>query len=157
MVKINQIKGNEDVLDKFSITTCGKVIDTSKNKEIETFKSSGYRVFLDTKTHNKTHVRHVHNLVAEAFIGSKPNGVFNAVHKDGNIYNNNINNIAWIKPKSNKSYIMATNNETGEKIIVKSRANFCRKHNIDNSSLGKCLRGELKSTGGFKFEKIEER
>ena len=118
MYKINKLRGNEDVLDKFSITTCGKVFDTKKKKEVEVFDLSGYkRVFLETNTVNKTHVRHVHNLVASAFCGNQPNGILNANHKNGNTDDNIARNISWTKVKKSKEYILVTNIKTVKNAI----------------------------------------
>jgi hypothetical protein len=54
--------------------------------------------------HGKLHTFTVHRLVAEAFIGPRPDGlVIN--HKDGNAGNNVVSNLEYVTPKQNSQHL----------------------------------------------------
>jgi len=78
----NQKKWNRPRLRKLSTDVCG-------------------RKFLNIKKSGKVFMRRVHILVAEAFIGERPKGMF-CCHNDGNPNNNNVNNLRWDTAKSNQ-------------------------------------------------------
>lgn len=59
----------------------------------------------------------VHELVAKAFIGAKPEGARTVNHKDGNKTNNAANNLEWATYKENNRHarIMLLNKQHGER------------------------------------------
>lgn len=60
-----------------------------------------YRTALckDGKQYNKS----IHSLVAEAFLGPRPEG-YHCAHLDGNPSNNHVSNLMWCTPKENHSH-----------------------------------------------------
>ncbi len=70
----------------------GKILNPGTN-------SCGYKsavLYIDGKQCSKT----IHSLVAETFIGERPNGLF-INHIDGNKLNNCVSNLEYVTPKEN--------------------------------------------------------
>lgn len=94
---------------RYAVTECGKVyslvyrnkqtskirINPIELKQHLTYKGRP-RVQIDRK------MRSVHSLVAEAFIGPRPNGML-CCHNDGNPLNNHYKNLRWGTPKENQA------------------------------------------------------
>lgn len=62
---------------------------------------SGYRMVILRKN-NKSHMRYIHVLVLEAFVGPRPKGMV-ACHNDGNKENNCVENLRWGTRQSNEA------------------------------------------------------
>lgn len=79
-------------------------------------KGRQLKLELDTKGYFRIHFTSVgirrsygvHQLVALAFIGSKPGGNYVVNHKDGNPKNNHVNNLEWVTHKENAQHALAT-------------------------------------------------
>ena len=63
-------------------------------------KRGGYRL-VSLWDQGKGQTRHVHSLVAEAFIGTRPEGT-EVCHNDGNPANNHLDNLRYGTPSENK-------------------------------------------------------
>lgn len=86
----------------YIITTNGNVFSLKTGKFIKHFYQFDYpRVTVDGKT-----IR-VHVLMAETFIGPRPKG-YGINHKDGNKWNNNIENIEYATQKENVQHALRT-------------------------------------------------
>ena len=107
----------------------GKLLKTHQNK-----KRDGY-CYVSLANGKKTHSSfRVHRLVAEAFIPN-PYNKPQVNHIDGDVTNNNVNNLEWVTAKENIQWtikcgrrtitgekaVVGTNIETGEKIRFKSQ------------------------------------
>lgn len=78
----------------YSVSSFGRV----KGPRKITFGSVGSRGYLQVCIHRKT--KNVHVLVAEAFLGQRPDGM-HVCHGDGDKTNNRLDNLRYDTPKSN--------------------------------------------------------
>lgn len=62
----------------------------------------GYRV--DLWKDGKPHTKLVHRLVADTFLGNYIDTKMTVNHKDGNRYNNNVDNLEWLSLSDNINY-----------------------------------------------------
>lgn len=116
----------------------------------------------------------VHRLVAKAFI-ENPNNLPQVNHKDENKLNNSVSNLEWCDGSYNARYGTAIERKIAghnksrskraeqpvAKIIngcvletYKSIASAARENKLYESNIRACLRGRLKSCGGFIWKRI---
>lgn len=109
----------------------------------------------------------VHRLVAEHFIPN-PDNLPQVNHKDGNKYNNNINNLEWISQSDNAKHAFANGLQLPSKPNCKSVSQYDLCGNfvavfksigdaqmitgICKQSISMCINGKRKSAGGFMWE-----
>jgi hypothetical protein len=111
--------GNVRSLDRFarSHSNCekwltGKVLKTKPS-------GKGYRS-VNLSANNVISTKYVHTLVAQAFIGDRPEGL-HINHIDGNKLNNCVDNLEYCSPKDNARHAVKTglrSYERGEKLPV---------------------------------------
>lgn len=92
------IKGFEGI---YQVSDDGQVKRFYKTKEPKILKNREgiyYTVSLSHRCKKKTYT--VHRLVAEAFL-TKPEGKTEINHKDGNRYNNHVENLEWVTQEEN--------------------------------------------------------
>lgn len=141
-------------------TTNEKILTLISSKITERHKNPLFHVELWKD--NKRTVKMIHRLVAEAFIPN-PEGKPQVNHKDGNRYNNTVDNLEWCtssennlhayktgltKPKRAKP-IIGINVITGE---VKEFANAyeaSRLINGNDCAIRGALKGRTKTSGGY--------
>lgn len=100
-----------------------------------------------------------HRLVAKAFCdGYEDNLVVN--HIDENKTNNHYTNLEWVTQREN-SMMSSKNPHKGKAVrcieldtIYDSTIEAARQTGYDQSSIGKCCRGVLKTCGGYHWEYI---
>lgn len=105
MVKINSLKGYENVLDIYFIKRNGEVYSSAINKSLSVGDNGhGYKtVSLKLKGERKWKKAYIHRLVALAYVkGYEENLEVN--HKDENKNNNNYTNLEWVTKKYNNNY-----------------------------------------------------
>lgn len=113
-------------------------------------------------------LKHVHRIVAEAFIPNyeeKPT----VNHKDGNPLNNNVDNLEWATYSENqlhayrvgltsvsKNYfpsnsrkVLAFNPSTGEEIIMDSASQLAKYLNVSHQLVSACATSDNKKCKGF--------
>lgn len=131
-----------------------------KNNYILTFEISDKTSYLATRYKNK-HLS-IHRLVAELFL-SNPDNKDIVNHKDGNIYNNKVDNLEWVTRSENCKHAINTGLvQTVKKVVhidinnVETVYNSCKEASdilkINASSINKCCKGRIhKVVSGDRF------
>lgn len=104
MKQICTIKGLEKVHDYYYITTCGKVISISHNKQkiMKPDMNAGYQR-INLYCSNRTKHFKIHRLVALAFIPN-PQNKTDVNHIDEIKTHNYVKNLNWMTSKENSNY-----------------------------------------------------
>ena len=100
---------------KLGVYSFSKKTKVYKNID-KIMKPSEDRGYLKIKlsVDNKTTLKYIHRLVAEAFIPN-PNNYKEVNHKDSNPTNNNVNNLEWCDRKYNIDYMIKHQQEIRER------------------------------------------
>lgn len=126
----------------------------------------GYLVVCLSKN-GKTKNFRIHRLVAEAFIPN-PENKPTVNHIDEDKTNNMVSNLEWATMNEQNNHgtrnqrsskkqgmkIKAIDIANGEYNIYNSQQECAKRLNIMQSSISQCIRGNMKQTGGYIFEKI---
>lgn len=146
-----------------------------KGHVLKQYPSNGGYMQVQFKVNGKTIHLKVHRIVATCFLPN-PDGLPEVNHIDCNRTNNAVSNLEWCTRSYNRQYrekygeawgrpVFAVNLETCEVLQFKSQKEAGLKLGIDRSSIGKVIRGQLKTAGNFWFtedkseiteEKIQE-
>ena len=158
----------------YQVSNLGRVIRIKKSKG-----TSGDNILTPVKNESGLYVKlrdcgndinkKIHRLVMESFVGINPDKP-QVNHKDGNRWNNNINNLEWVTQSKNiehshnvigreytcygenhlNSKTISQYNKYGNLIDVYGSVNEAgRQLNIQFTNIAKCARGERKTSGGF--------
>ncbi|MGL4998246.1 MAG: HNH endonuclease [Cetobacterium sp.] len=104
MLKINLLKGFEDVNEKYHITTCGKVLTNANNSKKKylcpNVNGKGYCQVVLYKKDNSKIRPYIHKLVALAFLPNVED-LEQVDHINNNKKDNFLNNLSWISNKNN--------------------------------------------------------
>ena len=160
---IEEMKDIENYEGLYAITRDGRVWSYRSNKFLKPNLVGGYhQVILCKEGKGKTH--YIHRLVAEAYIPN-PDGLPQVNHKDEDKSNNCVENLEWCDIKYNINYGTRT-----ERVAKKrSKPVYCielnkifdginqaaRELGINHSSIIKCCKGKLKTTGGYHWRYAE--
>ena len=110
--------------------------------------------------------RKIHRLVASAFVVNNNPKYTQINHIDENKENNVYTNLEWCDADYNNEYgtrtiramkscmkyavkVIATNKCSNEKLEFESIREASRELNIDRSDISKCIKGKIKSAGGY--------
>ena len=156
------IKGFEGL---YQVSNTGKV----KSLERTVWNGRGYRTVPEKimKTHDngkgylqvklckdgKGKKYKINRLVAQAFLDN-PNNLPEVNHKDKIRTNDNVDNLEWCTKQYNIDYslskaVIGINKISGLIIEFPSLMEAERQTGINHGNVCKCLKGNLKSTGGF--------
>lgn len=139
----------------------GNITDKYRILKLELNKDDYYQICLYTLDHKKVHKR-IHRLVADAFLGPRPDLVVN--HIDGNKHNNNLSNIEWTTAENNSTLAAQTGLyktkpiriiETGE--IFNSIRDCATAIEVHPSDISHALSGVRDSIKGLTFEYAESK
>lgn len=112
MIKEYRILNN---FSKYRIYEDGNVYSLHSKKFIKpSVKNNGYLEFSLSDDSKKINYRTAHSLVAEAFIGQRPDG-YHICHGDNNKLNNHYSNLRYGTPKENGNDCVKFGTKKGEK------------------------------------------
>lgn len=109
--------------------------------------------------------RLIHRIIAETFLPN-PDNLPEINHKDNNPANNNVSNLEWCTHEYNMQYkekygisaeeatgrpVFAVNLNTLKVLRFESRLEASRELGVNNSGIGKVVKGRYKYTGGYWF------
>lgn len=146
----------------YSVSEYGDVRNDGTGKILkQRLDKDGY-VKYDLYENSKQHTLTAHRLVAKHFL-NKVKGKEFVNHIDENKQNNHLLNLEWCTQRENINH--GTRNERMARTQSKEVAQYdlqgnllnvfygaseaSRKTGVDNSSISKCCKGKLKTTGGF--------
>ena len=156
-------KDIKDYEGLYAITRDGRVWSYRSNKFLKPRLVRGYhQVILCKEGKGKTY--YIHRLVAKVFIPN-PDNKPQVNHLDENKLNNSVSNLEWATAKENSNY--GTRTERSNK--KRSKPVYCieldktfygareaaRELGLHNSSIIKCCKGKLKTTGGYHWRYAE--
>jgi hypothetical protein len=100
----------------YEINSDGSIVRNTKSKRVLTqFVRYGYNT-VNVRFNNKTTRRFVHCLVAEAWIGDRPDGMTDINHKDFNRFNNDYHNLEYMTHSDNVRYSYINDHDARNKI-----------------------------------------
>lgn len=132
---MKKIKG----YSRYSINECGVVKNIKRNYILQP-RNSGYGAYLTVSIINDLGVRKtkfVHRLVAENFLDEE-DGKFIVNHKDGNKYNNHVDNLEWCTVSENvqHAYDIGLHNKASGVDSPNTSLSSQKVHNICASLMG---------------------
>lgn len=167
---IKEYEGLYQISNFGRVKSLEKRAGNSKRKEkiLKEFKDKNGYIRVILCKNNKTSLKGVHRLIAEAFIPN-PNNYPQINHKDEDKQNNNINNLEWCTCKYNINYGNRTKKAIGKlKIKVnqyKLDGTFIKTWDsiseaikfYKNSGIYLVCRGKKETASGYKWEYINRR
>lgn len=97
-----EVKGYEGL---YAVDSYGNVYSLKNNTPLKTFKYNGKQPYhyVGLCKNGKKKNCFIHRLVAQAFIPN-PDNLPQVNHKDGNVHNNNVNNLEWVTNSENTKH-----------------------------------------------------
>ena len=150
----------------YEVSNYGRVKRVDGKLMKDKFDYARYKVIGLTKN-KKQKVLKVHRLVAQAFLDNFKEDSekgYHVDHIDGNKSNNHISNLQMLSHFENCfkrtgrnafQKIKATNIQTGEIKIFNGQNEASRILGLNQGNINNNLRGRIKQTGGYKFERID--
>lgn len=112
--------------NKYEASNIGRFRNAETKKILKQFENvHGYMVLQARPEKNKTVNIRIHQAVAEAFLGKRPDG-YVVNHKDGNKHNNHIENLEYVTSGENNQH--ALDNGLRHKANMKEKAVRGEKH-----------------------------
>ena len=176
---INGYEGYYEVSDNGSVRSLNRVV-LDKNNNIHKIhgrmmklthsygrNNDGYLV-VNLRKNCTAKVIPVHRLVAEAFIPN-PNNLPTVNHKNGDKFDNNVNNLEWASYAENNTHALniglrqPRGNRTAQCDMLNNIINIyqsaceaARVTGISRGMISHCLNHRAKSAGGYLWKKVEK-
>lgn len=157
-----EIWADVENFSNYEISSLGKV--RNKNTGLILSPGLGGAGYLTVSLYKngKATTKNIHELVAKAFLGAKPDGMI-VNHRNGDKSKNEVSNLEYTTYRGNllHAYEYGLNRhkksvrivETGE--IFDSQIRCAEAINGDAANISNCLNGKLKSHKGFHFERVD--
>lgn len=87
----------------YTVSKSGEIINRETGHKLKQFPSTAGYLSVGMSKEGKTKTYSVHRLVAKAFIPN-PENKPEVNHKDGNKFNNNVDNLEWVTGAENKRH-----------------------------------------------------
>lgn len=165
--------------EKYSVSDLGRVKNTQTGRILKPYYNDNLR-YEKVKLYKGEHAEirkmfFVHRLVAYAFLGDLSKKGLQINHKDGNRRNNSLDNLEWCTSSENLKHAYAIglfdegkirSDKAKMKPVVQlsmdgepvrtwqSMSEAARTLGIDVSNICNCCKGIIKSTGGYKWKKL---
>ena len=159
---IPNIKGWKEIKDYpgYFVSIEGDIYSSFTSRIRKTKKESYYRVYLCGSNCQKWF--QIHRLVAQTYIPN-PNNKRYVNHKDGNKYNNHVNNLEWVTKKENGQHASQTglikkrsvNQLTLNGRIIKGYLSILeasQDHGVKPQSISSVCSGKTRTCRGFRWE-----
>ena len=133
-------------------------VRTSKGETIRQFDDGGGLLMVRLKINGLFRIYHVHELVAEAFVDN-PHHYAKIIHVDGNIQNNNAENLKWKiqsvshRKVKNKPQIVQYDMSGKKLAVFVSIYEASLATGINKGSIYKVIGGINKTANGYVFKK----
>ena len=155
----------------YQVSNLGSVKRVKTDRVLKGRKHTGGYLLVSLSKNGIVSTKLIHRLVAEAFIPN-PENKPEVNHIDEDKTNNMVSNLEWVTSKENLNHgtrneragkaisksnsipIIATNLKTGEVEEFYGASECARQLGLHQSNITKVLKGRLKQTGGYTFEKI---
>ncbi len=158
------IKGYEGL---YLVSTLGNIYSVKNKQLLKPIKHTGGYMRVMLYKYGNGSLFKVHRLVAQAFIPN-PENKPQVNHIDEDKTNNMVSNLEWVTAKENVNHgtrnersskkqgmkIKAIDIASGEYNIYNSQQECAKRLNLTQSSISQCVRGNMRETGGYIFEKI---
>lgn len=92
--------------DRYTITSSGAIYSKARNMYLTSTPNYGRYLAVTLYDGKKTHRKYVHRLLAETFLPN-PGALPCVNHKDGNKYNNILDNLEWTTWSGNTSHAVS--------------------------------------------------
>ena len=149
---------------KYMASNTGKVKSlnynkTGKEKIMKPQDNGDGYLFVQLCKDGKVKTCRINRLVAQAFLPN-PNNLPEVNHKDENPKNNNVENLEWCSRQYNVDYslskaVIGIDKVSGLILEFPSVREAERQTDIASSNICACLKGRLKSTGGYYWHYAE--
>ena len=164
-IRVNQIKGYENIKDQYKILSDGRCVNTANNKILSIkFDKDGYPQYQLITLDNKIKNVKIHRILAQWLIPN-PNNLPMVRHLNDNKLDWRLENLAWGTRQDNiQDMIYNGNYVNGNKRCIKcietntiyeSMSEASRALGICVSNISKCCYGEYRSAKELHFEFID--
>ena len=155
---------------KYEVSNLGKVRNIKTGRILKPWITKDGYLMYGLYGYDKRKKLYLHRIIATAFIDN-PEGKPCVNHIDENKLNNDLSNLEWCTAKENNVHGTRTKRvaeKLSQKVIqldlndnvlnvFKSMVQAERETGIPNGNISSCCNGKLKSAGGFKWRKENER
>lgn len=144
----------------YQISNHGNVRNIARGRMLKPWDNGNGYAYVSLVKNGKTFKQAVHRLVCKHF-QENPNNWNEVNHKDGDKFNNHLDNLEWCTPKHNSLHRQTMMdkkreatfhfiNPEGEIVSIINLTKFCRENDLSRGMLGHVHRGKVQSFRGWR-------